>query len=165
MSLIRLNQLHTEIMAKVDEKDVAIKQQIETSLQYTVGSEAPKAPSVGYRWFDTSTNLMKVWNGEGAGADWEITNSNAIYLPGRNTIDALSTSRKQITTGSGFLEFGGRIKSNKTINRSMLANAGVPRLAGIVGQGITAVKKFWFENFFLLNANGIFPYPSSSTNI
>ena len=154
MSLIRLNQLHTEIMAKVDEKDVAIKQQIETSLQYTVGSEAPKAPSVGYRWFDTSTNLMKVWNGEGTGADWEITNSNAIYLPGRNTIDALSTSRKQITTGSGFLEFGGRIKSNKTINRSMLANAGVPRLAGIVGEGITAVKKFWFENFFLLNANG-----------
>jgi hypothetical protein len=154
MSLIRLNQLHTEIMAKVDEKDVAIKQQIETSLQYTVGAEAPEAPSVGYRWFDTSTSLMKVWNGEGDGADWEITNANAIYLPGRNAVDALSTARKQITTGSGFLEFGGRIKSNKTINRSMLANTSVPRLAGIMGEGDQATKKYWFENFFLLNANG-----------
>lgn len=154
MSLIRLNQLHTEIMAKVDEKDVAIKRSIETSLQYTVGPDAPSAPSIGYRWFDTKNSLMKVWNGEGVGADWEITNANAIYLPGRNAVDALSTARKQITTGSGFLEFGGRIKSNKTINRSMLANQGVPRLAGIVGTGTSAIKKFWFENFLLLNANG-----------
>jgi hypothetical protein len=154
MSLIRLNQLHTEIMAKVDEKDVAIKRSIETSLQYTVGPDAPSAPSIGYRWFDTKNSLMKVWNGEGVGADWEITNANAIYLPGRNAVDALSTARKQITTGSGFLEFGGRIKSNKTINRSMLANQGVPRLAGIVGAGTSAIKKFWFENFLLLNANG-----------
>lgn len=154
MSLIRLNQLHTEIMAKVDEKDVAIKRSIETSLQYTVGADAPSAPSIGYRWFDTKNSLMKVWNGEGVGADWEITNANAIYLPGRNAVDALSTARKQITTGSGFLEFGGRIKSNKTINRSMLANQGVPRLAGIVGTGTSAIKKFWFENFLLLNANG-----------
>lgn len=154
MSLIRLNQLHTEIMSKVDEKDVAIKQQIETSLQYTVGPNAPEAPSIGYRWFDTTTSLMKIWNGEGEGADWEITNANAIYLPGRNQVDALSTARKAITTGSGFLEFGGRIKSDKTINRAMLANQGNPRIAGIVGEGETAVKKFWFENFFLLNANG-----------
>lgn len=154
MSLIRLNQLHTEIMAKVDEKDVAIKRSIETSLQYTVGPDAPSAPSIGYRWFDTRTSLMKVWNGEGLGADWEMTNANAIYLPGRNAVDSLSTARKQITTGSGFLEFGGRIKSNKTINRSMLANQGNPRLAGIVGEGETAIKKHWFENFFLLNANG-----------
>lgn len=159
MSLIRLNQLHTEIMTKVDEKDVAIKQQIETSLQYTVGPDAPDAPSVGYRWFDTTTSLMKVWNGEGEGADWEITNANAIYLPGRNQVDALSTARKAITTGSGFLEFGGRIKSNKTINRSMLANQGNPRLAGTVEAGdpndpSDNIKKFWFENFFLLNANG-----------
>lgn len=154
MSLIRLNQLHTEILAKVDEKDVAVREQIETSLQYTVGPSAPQAPSVGYRWFDTTTSLMKVWNGEGDGADWEITNANAIYLPGRNAVEALSTARKQITTGSGFLEFGGRIKSNKTVNRSMLANAGVPRLAGIVGEGENGVKKYWFENFFLLNANG-----------
>lgn len=154
MSLIRLNQLHTEIMAKVDEKDVAIKRSIETSLQYTVGPDAPSAPSIGYRWFDTKNSLMKVWNGEGVGADWEITNANAIYLPGRNAVDALSTARKQITTGSGFLEFGGRIKSNKTINRSMLANQCVPRLAGIVGAGTSAIKKFWFENFLLLNANG-----------
>lgn len=154
MSLIRLNQLHSEIMTKVDEKDVAIKHQIETSLQYTVGPVAPNAPSIGYRWFDTTTSLMKIWNGDGEGADWEITNANAIYLPGRNQVDALSTARKAITTGSGFLEFGGRIKSNKTINRSMLANDGVPRIAGIIGSGDTAVKKFWFENFFLLNANG-----------
>jgi hypothetical protein len=141
-------------MTKVDEKDVAIKQQIETSLQYTVGPDAPEAPSIGYRWFDTATSLMKIWNGEGEGADWEITNANAIYLPGRNNVDALSTARKAITTGSGFLEFGGRIKSDKTINRAMLANAGNPRIAGIVGEGEDAVKKFWFENFFLLNANG-----------
>jgi len=154
MSLIRLNQLHTEILSKVDEKDVAMKQQIETSLQYTVGTVAPAAPSVGYRWFDTTTSLMKVWNGEGVGADWELTNANAIYLPGRNAVDSLSTAKKQITTGSGFLEFGGRIKSDKTINRSMLANNGVPRLAGIIGEGETGIKKYWFENFFLLNANG-----------
>lgn len=154
MSLIRLNQLHTEIMAKVDEKDVAIKRSIETSLQYTVGPVAPQAPSIGYRWFDTRTSLMKVWNGEGQGADWEITNANAIYLPGRNSVDALCTARKQITTGSGFLEFGGRIKSSKTINRSMLGNDGIPRLAGISGSGETAIKHYWFENFLLLNANG-----------
>lgn len=154
MSLIRLNQLHNEIMSKVDEKDIAIKNQIETSLQYTVGTVAPSSPSIGYRWFDTATSLMKVWNGDGLGADWELTNANAIYLPGRNAVDSLSTARKQITTGSGFVEFGGRIKSNKTINRSMIANKGVPRLAGIVGEGETAVKNFWFENFFLLNANG-----------
>jgi len=154
MSLIRLNQLHNEIMTKVDEKDIAIKQQIETSMQYTVGSEAPTAPTIGYRWFDTSTNLMKIWSGTGDGADWELTNANAIYLPGRNAIDSASTSRKQITTGSGFLEFGGRIKSDKTINQSMLANKGIPRLAGTVGTGADAIKKFWFENFFLLNANG-----------
>lgn len=154
MSLIRLNQLHTEIMAKVDEKDVAIKRSIETSLQYTVGPVAPASPSVGYRWFDTATSLMKVWNGTGLGADWEITNANAIYLPGRNSVDSMSTAMKQITTGSGFVEFGGRITSNKTINRAMLANQGNPRLAGIVGTGETAVKKFWFENFFLMNANG-----------
>lgn len=154
MSVIRLNQLHNEIMNKVDEKDIAMKNKIETSLQYTVGATPPAAPSIGYRWFDTTTSLMKVWNGEGTGADWEITNANAIYLPGRNSVDSLSTASKQITSGSGFLEFGGRIKSDKTINRSMLANKGVPRLAGIVGEGEAAVKKFWFENFFLLNANG-----------
>lgn len=154
MSLIRLNQLHSEIMTKVDEKDVAIKEQIETSLQYTVGPDAPEAPSIGYRWFDTATSLMKIWNGDGEGADWELINANAIYLPGRNNVDALSTARKAITTGSGFLEFGGRIKSNKTVNRAMLANQGNPRIAGIVGEGETAVKKFWFENFYLLNANG-----------
>jgi len=154
MALVRLNQLHSEILAKVDEKDVAVKEQIETTMQYTVGDIAPEAPSIGYRWFDTASSLMKVWNGEGDGADWEITNSNAIYLPGRNAVDSLSTSRKQITTGSGFLEFGGRIKSDKTINRSMLANAGVPRLAGIIGEGEDGIKKYWFENFFLLNANG-----------
>jgi len=154
MSLIRLNQLHNEIMTKVDEKDIAIKQQIETSLQYTVGPQAPSAPSIGYRWFDTSTSLMKIWNGTGVGADWELTNANAIYLPGRNAVDSASTTRKQITTGSGFLEFGGRIRSPKTINSSMLANAGIPRIAGIIGTGAEAVKKFWFENFFLLNANG-----------
>jgi hypothetical protein len=153
MSLIRLNQLHNEIMSKVDEKDVAIKQQIETSLQYTVGPDAPAAPSIGYRWFDTATSLMKIWNGTGEGADWELTNANAIYLPGRNAVDSLSTARKQITSGSGFLEFGGRIKSPKTINTAMIANSGIPRLAGIVGEGETAVKKFWFENFFLLNSN------------
>ena len=154
MSLIRLNQLHNEIMAKVDEKDVVIKQQIETSLQYTVGSEAPSSPSIGYRWFDTTTSLMKIWNGTGEGADWELINSNAIYLPGRNAVDSAATTMKQITTGSGFLEFGGKIKSNKTINSSMLANHGIPRLAGIIGEGKDAIKKFWFENFFLLNANG-----------
>lgn len=154
MALIRLNQLHTEIMAKVDEKDIAIKEQIETSLQYTVGPDAPSAPSIGYRWFDTTTSLMKIWNGTGDGADWELVNANAIYLPGRNAIDSASTTRKQITSGSGFLEFGGKIKSDKTINTAMLANKGIPRLAGIVGTGDTAVKKFWFENFFLLNANG-----------
>ncbi len=154
MSLIRLNQLHNEIMIKVDEKDVAIKQQIETSLQYTVGPDAPDAPSIGYRWFDTATSLMKIWNGTGEGADWELTNANAIYLPGRNAVDSASTTRKQITTGSGFLEFGGKIRSDKSINKAMLANNGIPRLAGIVGEGDDAVKKFWFENFFLLNANG-----------
>jgi hypothetical protein len=154
MSLIRLNQLHTEILAKVDEKDVAIKQQIETTLQYTVGPTAPSSPSIGYRWFDTASSLMKVWNGVGAGADWEITNANAIYLPGRNAIDSASSAMKQITTGSGFLEFGGRIKSPKTVNRALLANSGIPRLAGIVGEGDAGIKKFWFENFFLLNANG-----------
>jgi len=154
MSLIRLNQLHNEIMSKVDEKDVAIKQQIETSLQYTVGPDAPAAPTVGYRWFDTTTSLMKIWNGTGEGADWELTNANAIYLPGRNAIDSASTARKQITTGSGFLEFGGKINSSKTINKSMLANDGIPRIAGIIGEGENAIKKFWFENFFLLNANG-----------
>jgi len=154
MSLIRLNQLHSEILAKVDEKDDALKRQIETTLQYTVGAVPPSAPSVGYRWFDTSNSLMKVWNGEGTGADWEITNANAIYLPGRNQVDALSTSKKQITTGSGMVEFGGRIKSKKTVNRSMLANSGNPRLAGIIGDGETGIKKFWFENFFLMNANG-----------
>ena len=154
MSLIRLNQLHNEIMTKVDEKDVAIKQQIETSLQYTVGPDAPDAPSIGYRWFDTTTSLMKIWNGTGEGADWELTNANAIYLPGRNAVDSASTTRKQITTGSGFLEFGGKIRSDKTINQAMLANNGIPRLAGIVGTGDDAVKKYWFENFFLLNSNG-----------
>lgn len=154
MSLIRLNQLHNEIMTKVDEKDVAIKQQIETSLQYTVGPDAPDAPSIGYRWFDTATSLMKIWNGTGEGADWELTNANAIYLPGRNAVDSASTTRKQITTGSGFLEFGGKIRSDKSINNAMLANNGIPRLAGIVGTGDDAVKKYWFENFFLLNANG-----------
>lgn len=154
MSLIRLNQLHSEILAKVDEKDVALRQKIETSLQYTVGDVAPSAPSVGYRWFDTVNSLMKVWNGTGSGADWEITNANAIYLPGRNQVDALASSKKQITTGSGMMEFGGRIKSPKTINRSMLANSGNPRLAGIIGEGDAGIKKFWFENFFLLNANG-----------
>ena len=154
MSLIRLNQLHNEIMTKVDEKDVAIKQQIETSMQYTVGPDAPSAPTIGYRWFDTATSLMKIWNGTGTGADWELTNANAIYLPGRNAVDSASTTRKQITTGSGFLEFGGKIRSDKTINTAMLANNGIPRLAGIVGTGDNAVKKFWFENFFLLNANG-----------
>ena len=154
MSLIRLNQLHNEIMAKVDEKDIAIKEQIETSMQYTVGPDAPAAPTIGYRWFDTATSLMKIWNGTGTGADWELTNANAIYLPGRNAIDSASTTRKQITTGSGFLEFGGKIRSDKTINSAMLANNGIPRLAGIVGTGDDAVKKFWFENFFLLNANG-----------
>lgn len=154
MALFRLNQLHAEIMAKVDEKDVMIIEQIETSLQYTVGDDAPSSPSVGYRWFDTSSSLMKVWNGEGEGADWEITNANAIYLPGRNAVDALSTARRQITTGTGFTEFGGHIKSDKTVNTSMLANKGVPRLAGIVGEGESAIKKYWFENFFLLNANG-----------
>jgi len=154
MSLIRLNQLHNEIMSKVDEKDIAIKQQIETSLQYTVGPDAPDTPSIGYRWFDTTTSLMKIWNGSGEGADWELTNANAIYLPGRNAVDAASTTRKQITTGSGFLEFGGKIRSNKAINTAMLANNGIPRIAGIVGEGADAEKKFWFENFFLLNANG-----------
>ena len=154
MALIRLNQLHAEIMAKVDEKDIAIKENIETSLQYTVGPEAPESPSIGYRWFDTTTSLMKVWNGTGEGADWELINANTIYLPGRNAIDSASTARKQITTGSGFLEFGGRIKSPKTVNDSMLANSGVPILAGIEGEGEDAIKKFWFENFFLLNANG-----------
>lgn len=154
MSLLRLNQLHQEIMAKVDEKDEETRTSIEMSMQYTVGPDAPEAPVIGYRWFDTTTSLMKVWNGEGDGADWELTNANAIYLPGRNAIDALSTARKQITTGSGFLEFGGRIKSPKTVNKAMLANVGNPRLAGIVGEGETAIKKFWFENFFLLNANG-----------
>ncbi len=156
MSLIRLNQLHNEIMLKVDEKDVAIKQQIETSLQYTVGSTAPTTPSIGYRWFDTTSSLMKIWNGEGDGADWELINANAIYLPGRNSVDALSTARKQITTGSGFLEFGGRINANKNINRAMLANNGIPRIAGFIGEegNANSIKKFWFENFFLLNANG-----------
>lgn len=154
MSLIRLNQLHDEIMTKVDEKDIAIKQQIETSLQYTVGPEAPATPSIGYRWFDTTSSLMKVWNGTGSGADWEITNANAIYLPGKNTVESLAATRKEISTGSGFIEFGGRIKSDKTINTSMMANAGIPRQAGIIGTGDSAKKHFWFENFFLLNGNG-----------
>jgi len=152
MALMRLNQLHNEIMLKVDEKDVAIKEQIETSLQYTVGAVAPETPSIGNRWFDTVTGLMKVWNGVGEGADWELTNANAIYLPGRNAVDSASTARKQITTGSGFLEYGGRITSDKTINNAMLANKGIPRIAGIDGDETS--KRFWFENFMLLNANG-----------
>jgi hypothetical protein len=48
-------------MNKVDEKDIAMKNKIETSLQYTVGATPPAAPSIGYRWFDTTTSLMKVW--------------------------------------------------------------------------------------------------------
>jgi len=154
MALLRLNQLHQEVMQKVDQKDVETRNQIEMSMQYTVGPTAPAAPSIGYRWFDTQTSLMKVWNGTGVGADWEITNANAIYLPGRNMVDAMSTARKQITTGSGFLEQGGKINSPKTVNRAMLANSGIPRIAGIVGEGANAIKYFWFENFFLLNANG-----------
>ena len=154
MGLIRLNQLHNEVMLKVDEKITSVKTDIETTLQYTVGSTAPVSPSIGYRWFDTTSGLMKVWNGEGQGADWELINANAIYLPGRNTVENLSSTRKHMVTGTGFLEFGGRINSEKTVNRSMLANAGIPRIAGIIGEGDTGIKKFWFENFFLLNANG-----------
>ena len=154
MALIRLNQLHGEIMAKVDEKDKEIKKSIETSLQYSVGAEEPENPSIGHRWFDTKTSLMKIWNGNGENADWELINSNVIYLPGRNGVESSSTYKKQLTMGSGFIEFGGRIKSPKVINQSMLANSGIPRLAGIEGEGDNAIKKFWFENFFLLNGNG-----------
>jgi hypothetical protein len=154
MALIRLNQLHQEIMQKVDEKDIAIKEQIETTLQYTVGPTPPETPSIGHRWFDTSVGLLKIWNGTNEGADWELVNANTIYLPGRNAIESEADNIKNNTDGSGFIEFGGKIKTSKMINESMLANDGIPRLAGIIGEGEDAIKKFWFENFFLLNANG-----------
>ena len=154
MALIRVNQLHQELFDLIDQKDIEMKKQIETSLMYTVGPTPPETPTIGYRWFDTTLSLMKVWNGEGDGADWEIVNANAIYLPGRNDLESLSNTMKELTTGNGFIDFGGRIECSKEVNKSMLANDGIPRIAGIVGDGDNAVKKFWFENFFLLNANG-----------
>jgi len=154
MALIRLNQLHAEVLNKVDEKDIAIKKEIETSMKYTIGPEAPENPVIGQRWFDTKSSLMKIWNGNGESADWELINANAVYLPGRNNVEKIITTNKQYTTGSGFLEFGGKVKLNKSVNLSLLANKGIPRLVGIEGEGESARKKFWFENFVLLNANG-----------
>ena len=57
----------------VDEMEPPTLRQLEAKASGTaVGNEEPQNPNVGAQWFDTSGDLLKIWNGD----EWQVVGGN-----------------------------------------------------------------------------------------